>query len=224
MVRHGIFLGLWIVLFGAEFLYRVPLREKSMELQKKLKPYATNAGNVIFEIFSQYGFGPAYFLGFAIMLNWFERGRAFYYCVFLSVCGYAVNITKMAYSEPRPYMLDPPPAINVYGCSAEYGNPSGHALWAASFHFFVFLDLCHASKGPHRSKVFYWVTLFFAIFFCFIIGFARFYEGVHSINQIVYGWTIGFWIAFYMHFCFRDLIIDHVEELLLCSDKGNHTK
>ena len=116
-------------------------------------------------------------------------------------------------------MIAPPPAINVYGCSAEYGNPSGHSLWAASFHFFVFLDLCHATNGPKRSNVFYGITLFFAVFFMFIIGFARFYEGVHSINQILYGWTIGLWIAFYLHFCFRDMIIDHIERLL--STKNN---
>ena len=116
------------------------------------------------------------------MFNWYDRGRAFYYCAFLSVCGYAVNITKMAYSEPRPYMLAPPPAINVYGCSAEYGNPSGHALWAAAFHFFVFLDFNYATNGPQRSKAFYFITLFLAAAFMFIIGFARFYEGVHSIN------------------------------------------
>jgi hypothetical protein len=48
-----------------------------------------------------------------------------------------------------------------------------------------------------------------------MIGFARFYEGVHSINQILYGWTIGLWIAFYLHFCFRDIIIAHIEQLLL---------
>jgi hypothetical protein len=32
MVRHIIFFGAWVVLFGAEFLYRDPLREKSLEL------------------------------------------------------------------------------------------------------------------------------------------------------------------------------------------------
>ena len=52
----------------------------------------------------------------------------------------------------------------------------------------------------------------------FIIGFARFYEGVHSLNQIVYGWSIGLWIAFYFHLCFRDMIIEHVEWILLAKN------
>eukprot|EP00347_Sterkiella_histriomuscorum_P022974 403336434 len=33
-----------------------------------------------------------------------------------------MNITKMAYHEPRPYMYDS--SLEPYGCSAEYGNPT----------------------------------------------------------------------------------------------------
>lgn len=53
-----------------------------------------------------------------------------------------MNLTKMAYHEPRPYFVDVD--IQVYGCSAEYGNPSGHSLFAAAFAFFLFLDIFEA--------------------------------------------------------------------------------
>jgi hypothetical protein len=53
-----------------------------------------------------------------------------------------MNITKMAYHEPRPFMTTD--KINVFGCSAEYGNPSGHSLFAAAMDTFVFLDVFHA--------------------------------------------------------------------------------
>jgi len=36
MVKHFIFFGLWVTIFGLEFLYRKPLNEKSLEWQKKL--------------------------------------------------------------------------------------------------------------------------------------------------------------------------------------------
>ena len=51
MVKHFIFFGIWAVIFGVEFLYRDPLRNKSLELQKQLAPHATEAGNVIFKYF-----------------------------------------------------------------------------------------------------------------------------------------------------------------------------
>jgi hypothetical protein len=55
---------------------------------------------------------------------------------------YVMNLTKMAYHEPRPFMVES--AINVYGCSPEYGNPSGHSIFAAAMDTFIFLDVFYA--------------------------------------------------------------------------------
>lgn len=179
-----------------------------MALQEKI----TSFGVVVFEALSIYGNGPPYFLGFAIMFNWFTRGRAFYYITFLSAVGFLMNVTKMAYHEPRPFMVDS--RIKVYGCTAEYGNPSGHSLFASAGHFFIFLDICHSKGSCKFSKPLYAILLFLTVSLSFLIGFARFYVGVHTINQIVYGWSLGIWIAFYFHICLRDYTLDHVNNLL----------
>lgn len=97
-----------------------------------------------------------------------------------------MNITKMAYHEARPFMV-PNNVINVYGCSSEYGNPSGHSLFAAAFNIFFFLDIFHSGRYTY-SKPIYFSLLFLACAITFLIGFARFYVGVHTLNQIVYGW------------------------------------
>lgn len=60
---------------------------------------------------------------------------------------YVMNITKMAYHEARPFMIDS--YLTPYGCSAEYGNPSGHSLFASAFNFFMFLDYFH---GEYKNK------------------------------------------------------------------------
>lgn len=114
------------------------------------------------------------------MYNWFSRGRAFYYIAFLSATAYLMNITKMAYHEPRPYMVST--AINVYGCTAEYGNPSGHSFFAAGGHLFIFLDVCHGRKSHKFSTALYSIFLFLTVSLSFLVGFARFYVGVHTIN------------------------------------------
>jgi hypothetical protein len=77
--------------------------------------------------------------------------------------------------------------IIPYGCSMECGNPSGHSMYAASFNFFVYLDVFHAQEnvGKLRSgfwKLFQGFCFFIAIALSFLIGFARFYVGVHSLN------------------------------------------
>ncbi len=56
-----------------------------------------------------------------------------------------MNITKMAYHEPRPFMFSE--KIEVYGCSAEYGNPSGHSIFAAAFNLFLYFDIFHSKEG-----------------------------------------------------------------------------
>ncbi len=105
--------------------------------------------------------------------------------------------------------------VKVFGCTAEYGNPSGHALFAAGGHFFIFLDVCHGRKSPTFSKPVYAILLFLTVSLSALVGYARFYVGVHTINQIVYGWSLGILLAFYFHICLRDTIIDHVDRYLL---------
>ena len=37
----------------------------------------------------------------------------------------------------------------------------------------------------------------------FFVGFSRAYLGVHSFDQILYGWTYGLWLAFFLFHYFR---------------------
>src|SRR4051812_30251485 len=46
------------------------------------------------------------------------------------------------------------------------------------------------------------------------MGFSRLYVGAHSMNQIVYGWLLGIWIASYFHYCLRKYIISHIDDIL----------
>ena len=105
------------------------------------------------------------------------------------------------------------PEIKAYGCSAEYGNPSGHSLFAAAFNFFFFLDICH-SNIRRVSNLVYFSLLFTAISLTVLIGYARFYVGVHTLNQIVYGWQLGLLLAFYFHFCLQEPIMKHIQYVL----------
>ena len=178
VLKHIVFYVLWAVVFALEFLYREALFNKSIELQLALQDHLTDFGIFVFQAFSRWGDGGPYFAAFVVVFNWDKRSRAFYYIMFLTCCAFLMNTTKMAYHEPRPFMYDP--KIKVFGCSAEYGNPSGHSLFAAAFNFFFFLDICHGSKQV--SKVKYYSLLATAILLTVCIGFARFYVGVHTIN------------------------------------------
>ena len=46
------------------------------------------------------------------------------------------------------------------------------------------------------------------------MGFSRLYNGDHSMDQILYGWLLGLWLATSLHLLVRDFIISHVKSLL----------
>ena len=46
--------------------------------------------------------------------------------------------------------------------------------------------------------------LLVVVFFGASIGYSRVILGVHSWNQVVFGWSLGIWIAFTLHFCVKD--------------------
>lgn len=56
--------------------------------------------------------------------------------------------------------------------------------------------------------------LFVALGYGFSIMYSRLFLGVHSIDQVLYGASLGIWCAFTMQFCFRESIEKEVSELI----------
>jgi len=116
-----------------------------------LQANITDSGITVFLGLSAWGNGVPYFLVFAWAYLQEGRPRAFYYAMFLTVTLFVMNITKMAYHEPRPFMFSA--LITPYGCSSEYGNPSGHSIFAASFNFFLYLDVFHSGEREKKGAL-----------------------------------------------------------------------
>ena len=47
-----------------------------------------------------------------------------------------------------------------------------------------------------------------------VIGFSRLVLGVHSIDQLIFGGTLGIWAACTCHFVFRQRLLDHANVLV----------
>ena len=75
---------------------------------------------------SDLGAGPLYFAIFILIFNRSSRSHSFYYILWIVSSLYFINMGKLVYHDPRPYMSED--AVIPHGCSSEYGNPSGHAL------------------------------------------------------------------------------------------------
>jgi len=141
ILTHLIYWMVLAVIFATEFTYRQPLYDLSIDVILDMQPNRNLAGRIVFEGLSYLGAGALYFLMFLLIFNWGSRAHAFYYIIFICACLFYMNLGKIVYHDPRPYMSNS--KILPLGCSNEYGNPSGHALFASGFFFFLFLDIFH---------------------------------------------------------------------------------
>ena len=55
------------------------------------------------------------------------------------------------------------------------------------------------------------MVLVFCVFWSIGNPYSRYIMGVHSLDQIVYGMSMGIWTALVMHFLVRDNLIQHIE-------------
>ena len=131
-----------------------------------------------------------------------------------------ITVGKIVYAEPRPYMIDP--TIEAMRCSKQLGNPSGHSSGALVTAISIFLDIFHGAQvgkiNPSKHKFYrsctYYSCLIFAIFYGLSMPYTRYFTGVHTLNQIIYGGLLGTWTALTMHFVFRDHIIKHIQTII----------
>ena len=75
----------------------------------------------------------------------------------------------------------------------------------------------------------YCIGLLSALFWAISLPFSRFILGVHSLDQLIYGSTIGILVGLTMHFFVRDHLLVHIEKVtnfqkfLKTSLKNNET-
>lgn len=210
--NYWIYAGALAAILVIETFYRDPLFKWSMPFEEQVQAKTHLKFLKFFEFFSFLGAGVIYAVIFLWVLNTQTRARGFYYIMFFTFCFYMTNLGKLFYHNPRPYMADD--NLNVYQCSMEYGNPSGHSIMAGGFAFFCFLDVFYSEVVTLRPKWHKWAGLAAAIFWTLTVGFARIYQADHSADQVLFGWSLGIWLAFFFHFCLRSHILSHISQVV----------
>jgi len=107
------------------------------------------------------------------------------------------SILKMIYMSPRPFWKDQD--IIIYGCEGGWGNPSGHSIFSTAFYLTIWHIIfeCHELR---RKVIFKRISLGVIIFLIFLIMFSRMLVGAHSLNQIFFGFFLGFGIYFFIFY------------------------
>ena len=145
------------------------------------------------------------------------RNHFFYYLAVLGLDKVIISYFKLSYHDPRPYIVAP--WITPYKCSKGFGNPSGHSSAASLIAVTLFLDVFHGSKVGNSivrfySKWTYGTYLFLSVYWSASIPYSRFLMGVHSLDQIIFGATLGLWGGFFLHFLVRDNLLNHLELIM----------
>lgn len=85
---------------------------------------------------------------------------------------------------------------------------------------FVYLDYYTSRQRKHIPENSWFASewtnralLALALVYPWCVGYARVVEGMHSYNQILYGFSLGTWLAFSFHFIVRDSVTAHITDL-----------
>lgn len=154
---------------------------------------------------------------FGLFFIFGTRSKFFYFLAAFALEKLSNSYLKLAIAHPRPYMINS--NIIPVSCSKAFGTPSGHSSSSMMFAIIVFMDIFHSKSLPYartRSNygwMSYIVTLILVAYWAMSIPFTRFILGAHSLDQILFGTSLGIWQGIIMHFVVRDNLIEHIEEL-----------
>ena len=136
------------------------------------------------------------------------------YIIFLNVffVSYIKELLKMIYHHKRPFWENS--NINI-GCSTDFGHPSGHSICSTTGYLTLYYFI---SKRKYFKKniIFRFLIFFLFLIYIFLILISRLNDGVHSLDQVLFGFTLGcgFYILFFFVFEIDNLKLNQVIEFL----------
>ena len=108
-----------------------------------------------------------------------SKAFALHYALITSVTFFMFVFLKMLMREPRPYQYDP--TIHPYGCSPQYGCPSGSSMRIASSLTSLYLDFVFSKRNKMNPILFGFFSLVYVVAL-FSGCIARVYLFAHTIN------------------------------------------
>ena len=184
----------FIIILSTERAYYQSLFNESLELIPKFQK--SNPNSYYFWKFIAYlGGKPVLGSIYLILFLFLPLNKVFIMTFLLIFTGYIDHISKILYRQERPlWMNDEIDVHSEHACG--YGNPSGHALSSSCLYlslWYMISDIL--SNHIKDNKKLYNITKYGILGFClgiiYLIMTSRIYLGVHSINQIIFGFLIG---------------------------------
>jgi membrane-associated phospholipid phosphatase len=201
-IKLFILISFLIFSFILEQFYNNYLFSKSLIIEEYLFKTTPNYIITFFKIITKFGSQTIIIPLIIIIFFTFPLNISYLFINIIMLVCYFNGILKIFYLNPRPFWLKNEIKIN---CECSYGNPSGHSFMC----FAIYLSLWKVCtnfdyfKKDFKGKIIKKIFLVVIILFCFFILISRIYLNVHSINQIIYGSSLGISLFFYYFYVLK---------------------
>lgn len=183
----------FILIICIENLYRENLYRKSIEVQENIRNdhEKESAFYNFWKFMSIFGEAKATFPIFGLIFLFFPLSSSFLTLQTLIYSIYITNLFKIIYRNSRPYWESD--ILDVV-CNSGYGNPSGHSVTSTAY----YLTLPHIVTNfqffkSGKMNMLLRITIFcLFIIFGSLIMISRVMLAAHAINQVIYGFSLGF--------------------------------
>ena len=177
-----------IAVLVSEIFYRDALFEYSKSFERQWQKDASESTIFFFKIITKVG--GEYLMGLPVVfvVCYCSLIKSSVFIAGLIFCLHFHSMMKIWYGSSRPFWEE----IDLYQgiCDGGFGNPSGHSITSAYLYLTLFMYIKDSNflKGKKISK-----AIIFLLFLTYIILIilSRLILGLHSINQVIYGATLG---------------------------------
>ena len=189
-----------IVAFILEFFYREPLFNYSLYFEKNWQSKATETTISTFKILTKYGGEYLMAVPVLIVFCFFTLIKSYVYITFFIFCLQFHSIMKVWYGNKRPFWE----RQSLYKglCDGGFGNPSGHSISTVFLYLTLFMYI-KETKRLNKKYLILLVILLLCFFWILMILLSRIILGMHSINQVIYGSTLGVIISLFVFIVFK---------------------
>lgn len=198
-IKSAIIVFLLITVVVTEALTREAVFKFSLIFEKKLQSVNSESLTLFFKIISEIGKEYFYLPVLILLYLFYPLTKSLTYLFNLGISIVLVEILKNSYGNPRPFWID----TNLFKvCEGGYGNPSGHSI--ASVAGFLGLWSTLFDVEYFDDKPFWkFSALFFHIFIIINIIFSRLFLAAHSLNQVIYGASLGLCVWLFLYVIFK---------------------
>ena len=188
LILNILIIVLSLIAFIVEFFYRKPLFNYSLDFEKNWQENASKATISMFKFFTKIGGEYLMAVPVIIVICFFTLIKSYVYLTGFVFCLQFHSMMKIWYGNKRPFWEEQSLYKGI--CDGGFGNPSGHSITTA----YLYLTLClyyKQTKRLEKNYIILIIILIFCLFWMLMIILSRLILGMHSVNQVIYGSSLG---------------------------------